>query len=695
MQAHRIGHGRRKQFSNAAKPAPSSERLTKELFREIVQGARASSLAPANCIPYVRMRKRSESGIRRLMASYRGDETGDSPFNGVSTTGSLPMVVPLVGDQAAYPKKYFTEVHCMDEEGATHEVSKFATWYGIVEGEHRNEALRRLSNEAPQDFLSFSWTVLVLRPAPLQMLRAFCRNLADKQRSSYVVATTLFDSILSLQQDISLMRSLHPEKDVTVRALCHYAMGYERTPSETMRFLAKRALSLSPRVVNELGEILNAEEPDVAYSRVGKSTPKDTIDCRVFRKVVIASTFRSSRAFFNNSDPDLESNQICALQRIKDYSRANDFKTCPGSKLDEMYIGAKKASREIAKFEAVLDGDPWPLQMQVTRANILHTTQFDSEISLNDGNDSTILPYLADSYKKCCPALCGMKIAKWERSFEKMPEPPTPASHLYSPSADDAAEQIPLAAEESCDAEGNSAALDSIAKGRDRLCECGISILPISPEAYAKDIVTPDYSPNFDFILTEVPANVSAQERILVVKLLKRVLKAGSALFAIVSWKDFFIWHKELQDADFFMMPHPFVMVPRTSKLRKTRAYSTPQEAAFFAVVAFAPGRRVDGFEVDLSSPYTLISHSHKRKFAVIDDVVPPIFPLTKRGTRSPLVKTERNVNMLCEILATFSPPNSAVFDPFGGPLTTACASLLAKGNVQCYKMRKKFFPWL
>ncbi len=160
----------------------------------------------------------------------------------------------------------------MEEKEATIEVSKFTVWYGIVEGEHRNEALRRLAIESPQDFLSFSWTVLIMQPAPLQMLRAFCRNLADKQRDSYIVATTLYDSIRSLQQDISYMRALHPEKDVTVRALCHYAMGCVKTPSEK----------------NRMRRIAEHSQGHIGLSR--------------FRKVIIAKTFRSARAFLNSSD---------------------------------------------------------------------------------------------------------------------------------------------------------------------------------------------------------------------------------------------------------------------------------------------------------------------------------------------------------------------------------------------------------
>ncbi len=343
-----------------------------------------------------------------------------------------------------------------------------------------------------------------------------------------------------------------------------------------------------------------------------------------------------------------------------------------------MYIGAKKAGREIEKFEAVLDGDTWPLQMQTTRVNILHTTQFDSEISLNDGNDSTMLPYLVESYKKCCPAIHSIKIAKWERSFAKDTESASPQSEANFPVPEEPTEN-----DASHTVEFNSMETlpvgESTSKNREKLQEFGISIIPAPPEEYARDILAPDFSPNVDFVLTEISSTVSSEERNLVVKIWKRVLKPGSAVFAIVTWECFSEWYKELQGADFVLMPHPFVIVPRTSKLRKTRTFSTPQQAAFFAVVAFVAGRRADGFQVDLSTPYTRVTCTHKRKFALIDGVLPPTYPLTNKGSRSPLVKTERNVNLFCEIMTTFSPPNATVFDPFGGPLSTACASLLSE----------------
>lgn len=116
-------------------------------------------------------------------------------------------------------------------------------------------------------------------------------------------------------------------------------------------------MSLSDGTICKLGELLNAEEPQIAYSRAAKNAKLDTIDCCVFRNVVLTSTLRTSRAFFNPKDLNIEKNHASALLRLKTFARANDYRTCTGAKLDELYIGARKAAREISNFNDVLGNE--------------------------------------------------------------------------------------------------------------------------------------------------------------------------------------------------------------------------------------------------------------------------------------------------------------------------------------------------
>ncbi len=243
-----------------AQSSPPRE-TPRELFQEIFCEARTLALPPSCCVPFVKIRKISESGVRRLMQSYRQEGNSNSMFTGASATGNLPMVVPLTGTEKHYPEKYFIEDLGLSEAEAEAEVSKFSTWYGIVEGCHRNESLRRLARESPESFASFTWTVLLLKPAPLQKLRAFARNISEKQKSSYNIASTVYDSLFSLREDYISLTALSSSNSVSITALCSFATGCTKPPSEAMRVLARRAIGLSTSTISKLGELLNAESP--------------------------------------------------------------------------------------------------------------------------------------------------------------------------------------------------------------------------------------------------------------------------------------------------------------------------------------------------------------------------------------------------------------------------------------------------
>ncbi len=204
------------------------------------------------------------------MQSFQDKCSDESLYVGASAVGNLPMVIELTGSEASYPKTYFIDDMGYSEAEADAEVSKFSSWFGIVEGCHRNEALRRLTRLNSLMFASFTWTVLVLRAAPMQTLRAFARNILEKQRSCYRIAPTLYDSIFSLREDYRSLTTLSSASKVSITALCTFATGSNAPPSEAMRVLARKAIALSDSTISKLGELSNAEEPEIAYSRAPK-----------------------------------------------------------------------------------------------------------------------------------------------------------------------------------------------------------------------------------------------------------------------------------------------------------------------------------------------------------------------------------------------------------------------------------------
>ncbi len=52
--------------------------------------------------------------------------------------------------------------------------------------------------------------------------------------------------------------------------------------------------------------------------------------------------------------PTLKNNKLLLFSDSNIFARENDYRTCTGTMLDEFYIGAKKAAKEITKFNDVL-----------------------------------------------------------------------------------------------------------------------------------------------------------------------------------------------------------------------------------------------------------------------------------------------------------------------------------------------------
>ncbi len=142
-----------------------SSRYRHEECHEILSEVRTKALPPACSVLFLNIRKISEFGVRRLMQSFRDVGSPDYLYAGALAMGNLPLVFPLTEHLADHQKSNFVDdIGSSDAHAdAEVEVSKFSCWYGIVEGRHRNEALRR--RQLPDSFTAFTWTGLLLKPA--------------------------------------------------------------------------------------------------------------------------------------------------------------------------------------------------------------------------------------------------------------------------------------------------------------------------------------------------------------------------------------------------------------------------------------------------------------------------------------------------------------------------------------------------
>ena len=159
-------------------------------------------------------------------------------------------------------------------------IERYSTWFGIVDGAHRCEALQRAARDHPDRFGGLPWTALVLQRRSLSELRAFAKNRNEKQDQKYVVTPTLYDALHSMQEEIITLRKRTPNKTPSIASIISpYAFGEESKPvkgasATTLRTLAKAAMEMSTSVVEVIGDILNAEEPDAAASRAPPNVDK-------------------------------------------------------------------------------------------------------------------------------------------------------------------------------------------------------------------------------------------------------------------------------------------------------------------------------------------------------------------------------------------------------------------------------------
>jgi len=184
-----------------------------EAFRDLVTEAEVSGVNPAACIPFTNIRIISNSGVARLKESFSGKCNHDSPTTGMTSGGCLPSVVRLQGVYDSYPLNYwrvkFQEDGLEDsqiDEKLNEKMEENNTWYGIVDGAHRHRALVELMAEDAIKWGGFTWTVMIIKPAPKSQLRAFARNVNEKQKQQYVISPTWYDTLRSFKDEYNELK---------------------------------------------------------------------------------------------------------------------------------------------------------------------------------------------------------------------------------------------------------------------------------------------------------------------------------------------------------------------------------------------------------------------------------------------------------------------------------------------------------
>jgi len=231
-----------------------------------------SGVNPAACIPFTNIRIISNSGVARLKESFSGKCNHDSPTTGMTSGGCLPSVVRLQGVYDSYPLNYwrvkFQEDGLEDsqiDEKLNEKMEENNTWYGIVDGAHRHRALVELMAEDAIKWGGFTWTVMIIKPAPKSQLRAFARNVNEKQKQQYVISPTWYDTLRSFKDEYNELKALNGGRGPSASDVAATVAGGSKWASSTNVQMARVSARLSEEVVEEIGTIVNSEHPELAY----------------------------------------------------------------------------------------------------------------------------------------------------------------------------------------------------------------------------------------------------------------------------------------------------------------------------------------------------------------------------------------------------------------------------------------------
>ena len=503
--------------------------------------------------------------------------------------------------------------------------------------------------------------------------------------------------------------------------------------------IPERVIEVIGEIINSEHPELASGQKEAGRSPHSAQAVMSSTDCRVYRKFVNITSLKSATTFMNaGGDSGLEC-QINTLWRLRDLCRSNGFKAASYKTVVTQFQKAREAMREAKKFEDFLETTKWPAEMEAVKGNLLRTTKFDNEVQENQGNDRDVLPMVLEKYRNTFPALFPQKQRKYIASFcEKAPEvPDSPQAQVEDPAkenpvvagtnvdgdsqavkvgsgendgkeggytqpiADDVDECTPVEIDgapvhdrdTSVQASAASEKLRIAGKHphrQDVLRKLGIACEQMKWQVYYKTILT-DETPLFDLVLTDPPYGtaqsraragsaydnfVSDDEIKEVAQFCRRVLRSGGWVFLFTSTKLFNSWHTAFRSCGFSAPEFPFVVVKDTSGIQQHRGEQFLQNACEFAYFGRAPGTRNDGFKPNLRSPYHLIPSREKRKFAAVSGV--PVTPnkLLRRGSRSPVLVEEKNVELLAELMETFCPEGGSVLDMYAGTFTTALACL-------------------
>lgn len=389
-------------------------------FNFIWEDSTIETLDIASCVSILRVRRKSEYGVNKLAKLMNRSEDNRM---GHTSAAALPIVSEIPRDQFHLVEEHFREDMGICAEKAREQVHRDGqSWYAIVDGDHRHDALLLEASKNPSEFAGFPWQVIVIKWRQSRVLKAFARNRNRMQESEYLVEMTLYDTVRALKDliveevlecgPLSDYKSVVNTRGFNKRVAAIYSGCMEYSDS-TLEKLVGVVKTLSSETVEALGDITTVEDPALMRARAQQtdganddSSLKMT-DARMYKNLISASTLRGA-TFFRDAKPEL---QILALQRLKNRFRLNSYRGFSAESLNAETRKAGLALAEKEKMERAMGSKVWHRDMRNIVVNLLQTNTFDEEVEEFRNINGEIIPSLELCYKKTFPQQAPIRLA--------------------------------------------------------------------------------------------------------------------------------------------------------------------------------------------------------------------------------------------------------------------------------------------
>lgn len=158
----------------------------------------------------------------------------------------------------------------------------------------------------------------------------------------------------------------------------------------------------------------------------------------------------------------------------------------------------------------------------------------------------------------------------------------------------------------------------------------------------------------------------------------KRVLKSGGYVLLFSKVDMFQEWFNSFKSAGFSCMEGMYVFCydPQTVPRRQINAFPQHTMMTDYALLARAPGDHPKNFTPDFDSAFHQLPITGKRRSTILQNIPYVKNKLTFHNTRMPVCLTEKNVDLIHELVDLFCPIQGSVLDPFGGAFSTAVACM-------------------